>query len=88
MTDSTIDFSIIGKILLREFNEMNSKKFKLAAIYALMGGRTSKIYTFSGKVLKPFKNKRKHPAFFKIKIDEAINSLIASSSDATYALFQ
>jgi hypothetical protein len=72
-----IDLSIMGKILLSDFEGLNSKKFKLAVIYSLMNGKPCKIFKLNDKVLKLFENKKAHLAFFKLRVDEAINDLIA-----------
>lgn len=77
MANSSIDVSVLGKILLSEFDALNSTKFQLAVIFSLMNGRPSRIYNLNGRVYKLFKNKKGHTALFKLRIDEAINELIA-----------
>jgi hypothetical protein len=73
-----IDVSVLGKILLSEFDGLNSNKFKLAVIYSMMNGKSCRIYGLNGKVLRLFKNKKGHLSLFKLKVDEAINWLIAN----------
>ena len=75
---ANIDISVLGKILLSEFDDLNSNKFQLAVIFSLMNGRPSRIYNLNGRVYKLFKNKKGHSALFRLKIDEAINWLIAN----------
>lgn len=43
-----------------------------------MNGKPCKIHILNGKVLKLFENKKGHLALFKLRIDEAINWLIAN----------
>lgn len=78
MANTPIDVSVLGKILLSEFDKLNSNKFKLAVIYSMMNGKSCRIYGLNGQVLRLFKNKKGHSSLFKLKVDEAINWLIAN----------
>ena len=75
---ANIDISVLGKILLSDFEELNFTKFKLAVIFSMMSGKSARIFNLNARVLKLFKNKKGHAALFKLKVDEAINVLIAN----------
>jgi hypothetical protein len=77
LSNNSVDISVVGEILLSEFDKLNASKFKLAVIYSLLNGKSARIYGLNGRISRLFKNKKGHTALFKLKIDEAINSLIA-----------
>ena len=78
LATSNIDISIVGKILLSEFEELNPAKFKLVVVFSMLNGKSCRIFNLNGRVRKLFKNKKGHTALFKLRIDEAINELIAT----------
>lgn len=73
-----LDLTGIGDIFLSEFEQLNSKKFKLAVIFAMLSLKQCKMHAITKNVLKLFEKNKVKKALFQVKIDEAINSLIAN----------